>query len=200
MSRLIEGMILPGGWHYKDPTGYRIPHTSELPGPREVVDAILEFRLENQLPAGNPEADLENYVCTTFPHFCSDPLTTPVPNSQNQIIVGNKFVDIIALWANSLYDQAGRMTLVTNKEAEQRSVACMNCPMQTVWEGDCPRCVENAQRITKIVRQGKEVTHWRKLHGCAAQGFCTRTAVHIDRQYLGPTNPTAPDYCWMRKE
>lgn len=202
MSRIIEGMILPGGWHYKDSTGYRIPYTGELPNPKAVVDAILHYRLENGLPAGNPEQDMEAYVCSAFPRWCAGEADRSNTFMDNTVASSRpstlRFVDIISLWANSLYGTAGKLSLVPLREAEQRAEICKGCPQNTIWENSCPPCVQSAQRLLSIIRQGKDVQQLNELHGCKCHGFCTRTAVHLEREHLPPVANDAPSACWLR--
>lgn len=198
MTRVNESMILPGGWHYKDPSGYRIPHTSELANPELVIKGILDYRLENRIPVGNPERDFEDYVCSNFPNWCLTSQATPAPNP-NQPRDEVKFVDRIAAWANSLYDQAGRLSLVPMRDAQARSEICRRCPMNQNWENDCPRCVENARRLTIIIRQGRDVPNERGLMGCACHVFDVRTAIHLERAHLPATSEQAPEECWMRQ-
>ena len=198
--RITAGMIPPGGWHYKDPSGYRIPHTGELESADKVEDAILTYRLENHIPAANPKEDLEHYICNNFPSWCrmDAPSPEPLPPRPEPNRNSGRFVDVIALWANSLLDIVGGLTLIPQREAEERATICQQCPLQVSWEHECPSCVESCRRITKMLRQGKEVTQWRKLKGCVAHGFCTQTAVHLDPKHLMEPNEAAPSNCWMR--
>jgi hypothetical protein len=205
MSRIIEGVLPPGGWHYEDPTGYRIPYKGEAPSKKDLIHAIMEYRLENRIPVGHPEQELEQFLCTKFPRFCHPHDMGPAGTltaAGGQImdtIPGPRTVDHIAAWANALYEQAGRLEMATLKEADTRADVCRQCPMQKEWEGECPQCVTAAQRVLMIVRQGKEVTHWRKLKSCGGR-FCTRTAVHIAKQHLQQPPSGAPATCWMYHE
>lgn len=203
MSRILEDMVLPGGWHYRSPEGYRIPFSSELPNSKTVIDAILHYRLENGLPAGDPEGDMETYVCNNFPNWCrgaadrSNTFMNDTPASSKPGPL--RFVDVIALWANSLYGNAGKLGLIPLREAEQRAEICKSCPQNQVWENSCPSCVQSAQRLLTIIRQGKDVQQLADLHGCKCYGFDTRTAVHLERAHLPlEISPLSPGLCWLR--
>jgi hypothetical protein len=192
-----KGRILPSGWHYKDPSGYRIPLKGELPNPQEVIAALMEYRLENNIEVGSPEGDLEEYVCSTFPTWCRREAGTPQPI---QTVPGRRNVDLVIGWANHLYVHVGRLQLIPQKEAEERANICKNCPMQMEWSRDCPPCVTSAQRLLSILRQGKDtaVAQNGEVRGCQVYGWDNRTACHIDKQHLPPPNPNAPPACWMR--
>lgn len=195
---------MPGGWHYKDQSGYRIPHEGELSGPKEVIDAILTYRLQNMRPVGNPEADFHNYVCTTFPTWCV-PDAGEMLQAANAALTGPsgqpRIVDIITAWATALYDHVGKLKLVPINEAEKRSEACRGCPHNVQWQGECPPCVTNAQRLLVIIRQGREATPWRKLHACTCWNFDTRTAVHLEKEHFDISKMPAlrPSFCWLKK-
>lgn len=194
------GRILPGGWHYNDPSGYRIPLKGELPNPGAVIEALMSYRLENNLPVGSPEADLEEFVCATYPTWCRRTPDAPRPLKER---VPARNVDLVIGWANELYTKVGRLQLIPQKEAEERATTCRACPLQMNWSSDCPPCVTSAQRLLSILRQGKDTAAAQdgQLKGCAAFGWDNRTACHIDRQHLPPQpNPNAPAECWMRKE
>lgn len=193
-----EAMILPGGWHYKC-DAYRIPHKGELPNPKEVISGIMTYRLENNLPVGDPEGDLEEYVCANFPAWCRRAPGEPIPVQTQQ---GTRNVDLVLMWANEFYTKVGRLQLVPQKEADERAAICASCPLQMDWANDCPPCVTSAQRLMAILRQGKDTIEGNLggLRGCHAHGWDNRTAVHIDKQHLPPqANPNAPAQCWMRK-
>ena len=199
VSRIIELVLPPGGWHYKDSVhGYRVPHTGEAPTPKILEDMLQEYRLENQLPVGDIIQDIENYICSNFPRNCTVGDQPPLTIAQTQQAPSQtRFVDLISGWANTLYQRQDKR-LIPIAEVEQRSQACLRCPLNQVWENDCPQCVTNAQRVLSIIRQGKESSQWRRLHGCRAQGFCTRTAIHLEREFLGAVAEGVPDYCWMK--
>jgi hypothetical protein len=194
----IETSIgLPGGWHYAQ-ADYRIPLKGELPSAKAVLDALLKHRLENNLPVGNPEGDLEAYVCEKFPTWCRRG-DTVVPPPIHPI---RRNVDLVIGWANQLYVHVGRLTLVPQKEAEARAAICVRCPMQMRWANECPPCVTSAQRLLTILRQGKDTPQGPSgtLNGCACHGWDNRTAVHLDAVHLPPqANPTAPAECWVRR-
>jgi hypothetical protein len=193
----IETSIgLPGGWHYEDAAGYRIPLRGELPSAQSVIDALMQHRLENNIPVGDPQADMENFVCSRFPTYCR-PKTPTLPPARPH---GTRNVDIVTEWANALYVNVGRLALVPAREAQARSETCVRCPMQMSWAEDCPPCVTSAQRLLMILRQGKDVPLGPSgtLNGCACHGWDNRTAVWFDRAHLPPkANPGAPEMCWV---
>jgi len=196
--QIETSIILPGGWHYKDKAGYRIPLRGELPGAKEVIAAIMQHRLENNIEVGDPQADLENYVCTNFPQWCRRGATQPPININP---VQGRNVDVVITWANALYTTVGRLQLVPQREAEARAQVCEACPAQMMWENDCPPCVTSAQRLLSILRQGRDTQPGLSstLHGCALYKWDNRTACHVDKVHLNTQEVGAPPPCWARK-
>lgn len=195
--QIETNIILPGGWHYKDETGLRIPLRGELPGAKEVISAIMSYRLENNIPVGDPQRDLEDYVCKNFPTWCRKGSGSP-PINVNPVQGRN--VDLVITWANALYNTQGRLQLVPQREAEQRATICEQCPAQMMWENDCPPCVTSAQRLLSILRQGRDtaVGQASTLHGCSLYKWDNRTAVHIDKVHLNTPEVGAPPPCWAK--
>jgi hypothetical protein len=195
----IETSIgLPGGWHYRDASGYRIPAKSELASAQAVIDALMSYRLENNIAVGDPTGDLENYVCLSFPTWCRRRQDVVPPANPP----GQRNVDLVIGWANELYTKIGRLQLVPQKEADARAETCARCPMQMSWAADCPPCVTSAQRLLTILRQGKDTVlgPTGRLQGCSCHGWDNRTAVHLDVVHLPlQANPSAPDFCWVRR-
>jgi hypothetical protein len=197
---IVTEMILPGGWHFISKDGYRIPLKSELPGPRDVIDAMVSYRLENNLPVGDPEGDLEEYVCNAYPTWCRRESGAPRPIQERPNL---RNVDLVIGWANELYTKVGRLQLIPQKEAEERATICKACPKQMDWARDCPNCVTSAQRLLNILRQGKDTAVAQTadaVRGCSIYGWDNRTACHLDKQHLPQQpNPGAPAECWMNR-
>jgi hypothetical protein len=205
-SRVIPGILPPGGWHYvhieNGQIQYRIPHVSELPSLNAVVDAITHYRLENRLPVGDPQGDYENWLCSTHPRFCREHLFEANHISANLTApAGQRHVDRINGWANSLYAAVPKLKMVPMAEADQRAQTCLQCPLNVQWEGECPACVTSAQRLLLIIRQGRDSHYGKKLHACSGTGMCTRTAIHIEREHFPPqsTYASLPEPCWLKK-
>lgn len=198
MSHVVEGIVPPGGWHFKDPSGYRVPATGEAVGFLDLVSMVQKHRLENRLEIGNPEADVEGYLCTTFPHLCGIhhmPRGAYVVNNAAQ----ERFVDVILAWANTLLDyiHQGKVERVPESEANRRGEICRACPFNVVWEDQCGPCTATAQRALATIRSGLDVSHFQRMHYCRHHRFDARTAVWLGRAHFGAS--AAPDNCWLRK-
>lgn len=197
MSRVSEGIIPPGGWHYRDPGGYRVPATGEAYGLADLVDRVFHYRLENKVPVGDPSADVEKFICETFPAMCgmhSTPRGHFVVNSVSQ----ERQVDVVNAWVNTLltYHDKGQIERVPESEAQARSQACRDCPFNVVYENECGSCVTTAQRGLAIIRSGQDVHGWQKLHFCKHHRFEARTAIWLNRHTFGPAN--SPGNCWLK--
>lgn len=198
MSRVLAGMIPPRGFHYVDPSGYRVPHTGEATSLENLMDLLITYRLENNLPVNDVRLDIENYICNNFPNMCAIQVAnSPFYGAALPAPQGQRRVDLVAAWANSLYEHAAKLNLVTENEAMERAARCKGCPCNEAWENECPPCVTNAQRLLTIARQSRDVSDPGKMHYCSYYKFDTRTAVWLDLAHFVPRqNP--PEVCWLK--
>lgn len=197
-SRVIQGSVCPGGWHYKQ-VWNGVTHTVESDTYLNLLAAVQLFRHQNGITIGNVEADVENYICDNFPRQCriggkGAPITQIYGSAQN------RFLDRITQWIARIRGNNEAQSLVTGQQANQRSQACVDCPENQDWESSCGSCVQNARTLLGLMRQGKgtDSPYYIKLKGCQKQGWCNRTAVWLPRKVL--IDQGVPDNCWMKKE
>lgn len=196
MSRVVDGVIPPQGFHYRSPTGYRVPATGEALNFPDLVEKMVKYRLENHLDVGNAEADAEDYICTNFPNICG--IYQNPGNFQAHSVLSaaiGRPVDFINGWVNGLLNNIAKVELVTEAEANSRAVACRKCPYNQEWRNGCGPCVSTAQRGLGTVRQSKDVQNPDDMRYCGLHRIETRTAVWLHRSIFGPVN--APSHCWL---
>ena len=190
---------MPGGWHFlqKMPDGTEVKIESDQY--KNLVPDVLNFRLHNRLPIGDPPREVDEQICTRFPQQCQmgvDPggyVRRPIPPGPP------RFIDQIIMWAQSLLGNQGIAELEIQQEAERRAAICVQCPLNIDWKQSCPSCVSHAETLMTLIRKGRNVTQWRKLHACRALGQDNATAVWIKKELLqrGPTDHL-PGHCWAK--
>lgn len=190
--RVIEAMVMPGGWHFIQ-DGDKI--TAETY--KELITAVLQYRAERRIAIGNVQVDVDNFICGKYPDQCQASHSPAVIFALNQAKTQSKrLVDSINEWANDLSEKS--LKYAYPGDAEQRANICLNCPHQKSWEGECAPCGKNTNHLLAILRGGRDLRgHFQKLKGCGALKMCTRTAVWLDKDFL-PATETAPDGCWLK--
>lgn len=193
--RIIEGMVPPNGWHFFE--GSTRLEADDFKG---IIELILKNRLANGIPAGNPQQDYQNYLCSTAPHMCQGggpPAPANYAPTPSQALLTR-----ITTWLTNLYENFNGTGTVARSEADQRANICAGCPKNVEWEVGCPTCVSNAKRLGTIIRRGEDVGDYRHLKGCQILGHDNRTAcvVQINNIWNTPeTNSQLPEFCWAKR-
>lgn len=196
MSYPKEGIIPPGGFHYESREHrYRIDGSSY----QSVAENVLRYRLENKLPVGNPLKDVIDYVCSNWPHFCSE--HNPPINGGN---ARPSLASRISVWMSSLYRLARTLGASSNfvgqDEADRRAAICKACPHNVEWREGCGSCLEATRQLGFTFRAGRKSIHEAALKGCSVVGQENATAVWV--KGLPPLSPdelkALPTPCWRR--
>jgi hypothetical protein len=202
------GVIPPGGWHFVE-QGIRLEGESR----DALIKTLHDYRLNNALPIGEPERDVDTFICTSFPNLCggnvSRTLDADEPTKVYGVPVRRRISERVGSWTANRYSKLGSIHTVEREEAERRSNICINCPQNdNKWREkvtkDCPPCKERLERLDSTlfqVRQGKSVVREKLLGACTCAGQDNATAVWLPakqlqhaRHYLNDLDPT----CWMR--
>ena len=115
------GIIPPNGYHYvvNDLVTLRAG-TFDL-----LVKALGDWRTQNGIPVGDPERDIDNFICSNWPTFCQTEPREQAAMTKNQ----NMYKHVNAWGAIMLRNMpAGGYSLVDQKTAEDRVKTCITCP------------------------------------------------------------------------
>lgn len=195
-TRVITGLVMPGGWHYSA-DGKRRPYHAE--SYEDLLQKEMDYRLVNNLEVGDVKADIDRYICTAFPHQCrpeygnyhhhAPPEVAQIPRGTEK-----RLVDHLIDWGFEV--NKPELDMVPTPEAERRAEACIQCPFNTQWRDQCPSCVAKAERLFALIRRGKDVTPWRRLNCCSLHKHDNRTAIWLrDPKAKKPS----PGNCWITK-
>ena len=169
-----DSLIPPGGFHI-EVEGLRIDGSSY----QDVAEKLLRYRLQNSLPPGNPMAEVLDYVCGRWPHFCSD--TAPVSPSQQK--PAPSLSARVTAWMAALYRNlrgtSAEQNYVNQSEADRRASICLSCPFHVEWRRGCSSCIDGTQRIGYTFRGGRQAANEAKLMSCALIGHEAKTAVWV---------------------
>lgn len=192
-------VIPPGGFHYIERhNGVEIKIESH--SHHAVAEALLKFRLNNGIAPGNPQQDVNDYVCKNHPHFCThedEPyLSSVAPPSREQHLSRR-----VAQWMVELF-KLGSNNETTQARANERAAICAVCPMNKDFvPGACGPCVESTNRLGFIWRRNRSTPDDAKLFGCTVIGQLNPAAVQAGT--LPPLQPDdnalLPTACWRKQ-
>lgn len=200
---VIESVVMPGGWHKpeKDRLGQDLPEPIRADTYKKLIEAVVQFRLDNSIPLGDVKAEVDEYICTTFPHMCHY-----IENARVVITVGKpppnrrpSLTDDIIQWFVRVLKDHSIDKLVTPDVAKQRAEICRKCKLNIRWNESCGSCVETINRSSALVRFGQDVPHGKELKGCQVLRHENRSAVWLKDEFL-ESDDSLPSYCWARKK
>ncbi len=190
MSRVIEAIVPPGGWHYMQ-DGVRIP-PERADSFDDLLKKVLQFRINNRIPVGDVFNDVQSFVCK-FPNQCHGTFNGVIHNDPPQ---GNKprFIDRLIQWADELRTKG--VNVDDGQKRQDRINVCKGCPRAKSWDGLCPACSSHLHEVLTLIKKGRltDITL-----GCEVYGFDCDTAAMVHRSILPNDTTTPPDNCWMRQ-
>jgi hypothetical protein len=207
---VMTGVMMPGGYHYEENSKTIIEDAVSYD---DLINKLAEYRGFNGLPLGNPQQDIDNYICKTYPNMCRQ--YPPAPEEgvdQVELSYGVPLQktprERVMNWAVNRMQKAGQIEFVDHERADMRAAICDSCPLKVRWnepiEG-CPGCqvyVEEAEAMLVKIRANKEIPFHSKLDGlsCKVAGHDLHTAVWLEepglrhrKNYTGKF----PNECWL---
>jgi hypothetical protein len=183
------GIVPPNGWTVNF-------HGIEFKsyGYEELQDMLIKYRSQNMLPIGDPAREIRDYICGRYPQQCGESRAATQPTYHEA--PKKRLIDKIQEWCHSIY--TSDRSAVTDMEAMNRASYCHTCPMQTNWEDQCPKCVQDVRRLTMILRNGKDTPYGQQCKACRVYEFDTRTAVWLKDNKKEPL-AQAPARCFIGK-
>lgn len=189
MAQPIEGMIPPGGWHFVDNDGVRVPLDGEAENYSKLLRSVMDRRIANRMTVGDVKADVDGYICGNFPSQCGR-IETPQPNIPNS--GQTRFIDKIAPALTKLHESG--VKLVSREIAVQRAEICRQCQQNVEWENSCPSCVDGVRRLSYLMRGGQELGV-RGVKACRLHNLPLETACFV-RDI--PKADGLPNECWNK--
>jgi hypothetical protein len=183
------GIVMPGGWHF-------IQNNAKISGLDyfDLLTNVQQWRLENHLPVGDVKLEVDAFICNTYPLQCHD--TTEVPASITFVPQNNSKLEALTQWY--VTTRAKNPIIVFQTQAEQRAEICVGCPFNREWKNSCPACVSNVERMGAFMRQGRDVSQFRKLGQCSVLSQDNRTAVWLGDNALDKSSDVIPN-CWLKQ-
>lgn len=208
-TAVMVGVIMPGGYHY-DEKGKTIIDDAE--SYVDLVNKLAEYRGFCGLALGDPQGDVDRFICTTYPNMCgrypaAEPEGVDTVELSYGVPVKKTPRERVMQWAANRMQKVGQIEFVDSEEAERRAEICAGCPHQVQWnepiEG-CPGCqvyVQEAEAMLVKLRANKQLAENRIAgQSCTVAGHDLQTACWLEepalrhrRNYTGQL----PEFCWM---
>ena len=189
-------VVPPNGYHFIDRSGPS-PVTIYGDSFEDVSMQVMKLRLANNRPVGNPQQELIDYVCLTWPHFCNETNpAAPVPG-------GNKIVNLstrVAEWVAFLMTTNPADVGVAPEEVARRASICADCQHNREFRHGCGPCVASINRLYFVFRRDRKVPNEDKLGGCYLTGQHNAAAVLCKNQtnVSAAINAELPTFCWRK--
>ena len=206
----MTGVMPPGGWRYAE-NGKMI--VDDAVSYEDLINKLSQYRAFCGLPLGNPQQDIDRYICATYPNMCGGHAPEPEEGvDQVELSYGQpvqkKPRERVMNWAVNRMQKAGQIEFADKDEAERRAAICYGCPQKVQWnepiEG-CPGCqayVEKAEVMLVKIRANKQIAFHSMLDGlsCKIAGHDLGTAVWLEEPALRHRwnyKGQLPPPCWM---
>ena len=176
-----EMSVVPsgGGWRFLQ----RLPNgafkTFLEPSQAKLHEAVRQFRIDNNLPAGNLDRELKIGMSAPVAQEYSDQ---------------RSLREKVTSWLANR--QFGTVRYVPSDVAEDRAKLASKDPHNILEYADaCLECYQSTLRGLFAIRQGKTTSYDDKLGACDIHGWDNRTAVHMDVSCLQGIKSTDPCWC-----
>lgn len=157
-----------------------------------VIARVRLYRKQNNLPPGDPEAEVHAQACARMPSLCSE---TDGGVTIKAVRDSSLKTRVLAWFAGI---RGHPQPMVDSAVAAQRATVCKQCPMNTALPEGCLACRHALAELRKAVLGSGRAGDAALTHrGCSVLGFEPATAVWID----SPTEPNAelPGFCWRKR-
>jgi len=201
MKKLRNPQFTPfTGWVYEEPsTGVTFKKVILS----ELVQAVTQHRIDNGIPAGDVDGDVQNFICRKleekgFAAECGVCVAQPATPKKGFTVADVKS------FGNSIAHVFKNGGVVSQAEATRRAGICVQCKLNTTVRG-CTGCAQITSFVFKIIG-AKKTPYDSKLKQCgncgcplAAKVWITKSDL-LERQQVAENLETYPDHCWMKQE
>ncbi len=200
VQEVIESIVMPGGWHKpeKDRLGRDMPEPIRAETYQKLLQAVTRFRVDNVIPIGDVRRDVNEYICSNFPHMCHPIAGAQVDVSIEQHPVGTKtLTDQMIQWMDGAMVNHSQEFLELSMEAQRRADICLKCRFNTRWNSSCGSCLDAVNRMSTVLRMGNDVPRGHKLKACQLLHHENRSAVWLKRERINKSLDL-PNNCWAK--
>jgi len=183
----------PGGWRYVQmETDFEFS-ASTLRG---LVQKVTAHRAANGLPAGDPRAEIEDFVCAQLPLGSED--CTHVIEGDYALKTHFTMEDV-KRFLQAAVSALGSEGLVDSEIAERRASVCAACPLNTSVSG-CWRCKGLAEWLFRLIG-ARTTAHASRLNQCGVCGCAIKAKIWLPQSVARKVSDgyTFPSWCWLNE-
>ncbi len=173
-------------------------HTVHGETMQEVINKVQSFRQDADLDIGDPNREVNDYLCKLWPHLCRQEDTVEADESAENKTLRQRSSN----WKFNRYAQSHEnKDLVEPEIAEGRAKICATCPKNQSNRDGCTPCVVDNDRVFFMLRQGQSTET--KVGGCEVTGQDNETAAFFTKPmlaYAKKYKDELPSHCWLLKE
>ena len=187
-------LVPPGGWRYIQPeTGFEFRDATL----RLVAKQVRAHRAANGLPAGDPFADIQDFVCAQLP--AGSDLCTQVL-AGDYALKKHFTMDDVKRFIQAAVEALGGRGLVDQDEADRRASICATCPLNTTV-GGCWRCKGLAEWLFRLIG-ARQTAGSGRLNQCGVCGCAIKAKVWLPLDVAQRVSDgyKFPSWCWLNKK
>lgn len=188
MKRINRNLYPVGGYFFINQDG------SKIVGEKwpDVVVRVADYRKRNNLPPGNPDAEVDAQACERTPAYCSEENMTVPPMTAPATLKSR----VLAWLSGTLRGQTEKpLQFVNDATALERERICAGCPRNKSLPEGCATCKAAVKEYRKAIIGSRRVNG--RLNACEVLGEDLPASVHIDEPRV--ENSDLPDNCWRKR-
>lgn len=168
-----------------------------------LVQAVVNYRLANDIPLGDVEADVANDLCARQSFLCREEAVNMDETLELDKANARTPLERVRL-ASKLFAHnrgTGWKELETKEAAEKRAAICENCPQNCPFAelSSCSPCHDELTRQSTMISQGQRTS--KNPGWCSAVLMDLRSGVFLPKEALERQLKRAevtPSFCWLR--
>jgi len=186
--RIKINIFPPGGHKFKEPDGTLIVANTWA----GVIARSRLYRKRNNLPAGDPDAEVHAQVCARTPSICvHDDGGTTQRATQEVSLKGR-----VLRWFGEMRQR--KPGFVDEHSAKARAAVCKQCVESVGLPEGCTNCRRVLNEMRRGLLGGGRPAEDRLTHrGCAVLGGEPAAMVWIDEPTV--ENAALPAHCWKKR-
>lgn len=189
MRRININLYPHNGYFFKNPDGTLLRSSK---GWNDLIVRIKVYRKVNNLPKGDPLAEVNEQACQNNPSLCSEqdpPPPVPIVGGNRRSLKGKALG-----WQMETRRHKKQLVFVSPEEAKKRADICAKCIANVDVTGGCGTCRRAFAEAREDILSRRVIDS--RLNACDKLGVDTAIASHLDEPRVN--NPDLPAHCWKK--
>ncbi len=189
MRKINVNLFPRSGYFFKEADGTILRAEVGWAG---VIARVKAYRRRNNLPPGDPDAEVNEFACKQNPNLCTEVSNAQIMQTRRVSIKGK-----LLTWLNKMIALIKKepATFVSAELSKQRADICAGCPFNTPISESCTPCRKAMNELRRAVVGGRSLDT--RVTGCLVLNEDIPTTVWLDMQTVA--NAELPGHCWRRR-